>query len=959
MASCAAAVAGLAAPGDVLDLSGWLVVTPGGRAERALRLRLLEDHGRGRAIVPPRTVTPGGLVTALLPMRGVVAGPLVRWWAWAEGVRSLAEAQRRVLIPSPPAPDDSGAWLRIGAMLDAALVELGAEGLTFRTAAARASEVARHADADRWGVLPEVEAHAERLLAGAGFVHADLVRAGARLESSVPLPEAGVVLACVAELSGVARRALRLAAERVRVVALVPAPEEDGARFDEFGCPTREWARGTLDVPGACMRIVDDATDQADAALEAVLEAGARGAKPQAGSQEPETAAVPSSPGWAADEVLFVAPDAAVVPRLERRALLAGIRVRDAAGEPLARSRPAMLLEAAAEFLETRRYRAMGSLARHADVEPWLSERIGASGQWLAALDEYARQHLPLRVDGEWLRATDRGSARSVDPGPEGPARSRESGERVERVASGVEALLGELASSERRASGEWARAIVDMLARVYGSRPLNPDAPADAALAESLTRMRDRAAEMRDLPATWGGLTGAQALRCVLMLCEGETIPPAQDPDAVEVVGWLEAPLDDAPVVVVTGVNEGLLPQKPAPSAILSEAVRAAVGTSDRERRLARDSFLLTLLRKSRPHVTLIAGRRGGDGEPRLPSRLLMRCERGALAERVLLWSPPENAVPRPIRRPPPAGSGPGVRSAFTPFASAGERPARSALRVTDFGAYLRSPYLYYLERELKLRETPEEAGELDRLAFGELLHEVLKAFADGPEAKSADAGRIAAFVESELERRVRALHGATPPAAVVIQAAQARERLLGFARWQAERAAAGWRIAESEWAPPEAPAFDVDGEAVTLIGRIDRIDRHPEHGWALLDYKSGDTAQSPVKKHRRGGRWIDLQLPLYRVLARVLTGGAEPQLGYVLLPASASGPELAIAAWDEDALREAEEAAREVVRRIRRGEFFEEGDFPPESGTFAALCGTLHLPAEGEGEQEGGGDA
>ena len=57
------------------------------------------------------------------------------------------------------------------------------------------------------------------------------------------------------------------------------------------------------------------------------------------------------------------------------------------------------------------------------------------------------------------------------------------------------------------------------------------------------------------------------------------------------------------------------------------------------------------------------------------------------------------------------------------------------------------------------------------------------------------------------------------------------------------------------------------VDGQPMYLRGRIDRIDVHESDGQTIvLDYKSGDSVQTPDDSHRHEGHWIDLQLPLYR---------------------------------------------------------------------------------------------
>ena len=64
--------------------------------------------------------------------------------------------------------------------------------------------------------------------------------------------------------------------------------------------------------------------------------------------------------------------------------------------------------------------------------------------------------------------------------------------------------------------------------------------------------------------------------------------------------------------------------------------------------------------------------------------------------------------------------------------------------------------------------------------------------------------------------------------------------------------------------------------------------------------------------------GEWIDLQLPLYRLLVQSLGIDGEIQLGYVHLPGDLSSVGASIAKWSDAELETAEETAREVAANI-----------------------------------------
>ncbi len=278
--------------------------------------------------------------------------------------------------------------------------------------------------------------------------------------------------------------------------------------------------------------------------------------------------------------------------------------------------------------------------------------------------------------------------------------------------------------------------------------------------------------------------------------------------------------------------------------------------------------------------------------------------------------------------------------------------------MRVTEFRDYLACPYRYYLRHRLRLAAAGDDAEELDGLAFGSLAHEVFKAFGSGSAAGSTDAEEIAAQLGASLDRLVRRQFGDDPLPAVLVQVEQLRGRLAAFARWQARWAAEGWRIEHVEIGEDRANAkLMVDGREMGIRGRIDRIDHHPGRGqWVIFDYKTSDAANSPDETHRDGDRWVDLQLPLYRHLARRLGIEGNVRLGYIVIPRDTSAIGDRLAEWSEADLQTANRAAEDVIRQVLAERFwpptspappgFEELDAICQVGQFSAA----RLTAAGE---------
>jgi len=96
----------------------------------------------------------------------------------------------------------------------------------------------------------------------------------------------------------------------------------------------------------------------------------------------------------------------------------------------------------------------------------------------------------------------------------------------------------------------------------------------------------------------------------------------------------------------------------------------------------------------------------------------------------------------------------------------------------------------------------------------------------------------------------------------------------------------------------------------------------------WAILDYKTH--GHPPEKKHLRktkeGTQWIDLQLPLYRMMIPYLGIKAEPssvRLGYFNISAKDEETKVNEANFSEALMLQAEELVKQCVRNILNGNF------------------------------------
>jgi ATP-dependent helicase/DNAse subunit B len=253
--------------------------------------------------------------------------------------------------------------------------------------------------------------------------------------------------------------------------------------------------------------------------------------------------------------------------------------------------------------------------------------------------------------------------------------------------------------------------------------------------------------------------------------------------------------------------------------------------------------------------------------------------------------------------------------------------------MSVTAFRDYLICPYRFYLRHVLKLRPLDDTSGEMAANQFGDLIHIALEHFGKSASRHEDDPLRIERQLLEHLHQHVSKHYSQAASAAISVQVAQAERRLKHVAAAQARRIAEGWQIdrVEASVGPQQEAKIFVDGEAMHIRGRFDRIDvcvRDGKTHWAILDYKTHGIA--PEKKHLRktdkGMEWIDLQLPLYRLMIPYLGIDADPKhvsVGYFNIGEKDVETRVNEANFDADLWIQAEKVIHDCIRRIRQRDF------------------------------------
>jgi ATP-dependent helicase/nuclease subunit B len=514
----------------------------------------------------------------------------------------------------------------------------------------------------------------------------------------------------------------------------------------------------------------------------------------------------------------LVTPDRSLARRVSAHLRRWGIEADDSAGRPLSQTPPGTLLLALAEAA-AERFAPVPLLAL-------LKHPLVMAGEdRLAWLDGVRRLDLALR-------------------GPRPPA--------------GLAGVSGHLAEDAGR------EAAVRGPARAWWAQAAALLAPFEQAFAGArdlttlLAALREGAVALAGEPL-WAGPAGRAAAELIAGLGaaagEGPETRPAELPVMLEklmasvavrppygqhprlfIWGLLEARLQQADLVVLAGLNEGVWPALPSPDPWLAPRLRAELGLPSLERRigLAAHDFALAL---AAPQALVTRARRDARS-PTIASRFWLRLEAmtGGLsrAPQLARWA---HAIDRPD----------GHRPAKQPQPSPAERPR--TISVTEVDRLKADPFAFYARRILRLNRLDEVDAEPTAAWRGSAVHAVLEQWM---KEDDCDPARLRPRAEALL--------------------AGAAAHPLMRALWQPRLVEAidfiAAKVDENRAAGRRPLAAEAEGKCelggVTLQGRADRIDRCADESLAIVDYKPG---QPPSRKAVENG--YSLQLGLLGLIA------------------------------------------------------------------------------------------
>ncbi|MDP4584720.1 MAG: PD-(D/E)XK nuclease family protein [Verrucomicrobiales bacterium] len=912
-----------------LDLSDHLVLVPTRHAGRRLREALAVHAAKfDSAVLPPLVVTPDFLYAPARLETSVetVASPWTTQLIWTGLLLDLPLGSFRRVFPVDPverhlkwANDNARELLRVRQTL----LE---SDLDFSEAAAILAE--KDIEPGRWSELAAIEARAIALTEKCGLLDAGSASRRAAGEGALPPGIRRLVIAAVADMKPLAIRALTHHAEARSVTILVAAPESASALFDRFGRPLSDaWLTREIPIPRPDQSIHQCANPAAQAAL--CRELVAPFANPAA-------------------LVAIGIPDPEVAPTLEQGLADAGLGSYDPAGRPVSKEGIYYLLKLTHQLIATDRYDAFALLLR-------------CPGYLSAALKSVPSDP-PLSV-GRLLKHFDKLQSETL------PDRLSDALASARKRSHKVPALAGIISWTQdwtaRFRKEEFTAVLSDYLSAIFEEKRFAPHDPAEAVFSEVADAIHSLAADISSAAAAFSHTPAVgDHFELLLSTLSDSRVYPDGAPRDIDLQGWLELLWEDAPHLIVTGMNDHAVPEAIIGHAFLPDSARHPLGIQNNDDRFARDAYLFTTLietrRESGGRLDLLFGRQGTSGDPLRPSRLLFQCQDSELAARTLhLFRENE------LERPPLPRS---IAWRLKPSPLPPENKVYQRISVTGFKAYLTCPFRYYLKFGLGMEKVEAGKGELDSRDFGNLVHDTLEALGrDETMRRSTDAGEITEFFYAGIDRWLGTRFGSRLTTPLVIQREAARQRLAHWAQIEASERALGWEIIEvetpfgkDEW------VFKIDGMPVT--GRIDRIERHRQQGLRVFDFKTispmEDGRLKTVDRYHRvnvkrtedpasfpdwalcqddNGKalhWVDLQIPLYCLAMAERFPGEAISAGYVTLGKTEA--EVRIDLWsslDEATITSARTCAQGVIAAIRNSVFWPPNEKMPDWDDFREL--------------------
>lgn len=724
-----------------------------------------------------------------------------------------------------------------------------------------------------------------------------------------------LIFACVPEFSPQLKTVIRHLQERagVEVQIWVHAPLEEAEHFDAYGLPLESaWCNRVIEIEDDSIHLVDHAEAMAAKAIE--LAGGLNTQEVELAVADPEF-----SPAWVTG---FAEANAAWQLNLPEGR---GLRSTDLG----------QLCHQLADACNARTYlplwdsesghlqhNGMSGLETYIALlhNTWLQQALCDSPQELSKLQKQVEQIRMLLLPGSEAALRNALSAiPEIDAGYRSIALLKEHQNAVHaQYAQAVSDLLDALCDNR-------VADTLRTLATAIETRPAH---------AELLPIAQKMAQEMRlcaDVAATLP--SPLYALELLVRRVQDKLSGPAfskQNATVADIHGWRELAYTRGANVILGAMHDGTLPEPVPEDDFLPESLCNELNIRHEKFRVARDSYLLTSLihsRKKSGSVHFLVARQKADGTVLTPSNLLLRCGDKLPQRACKLFAESKTATMLPaapayhLRRADTTTTGitPGILENINqiapgtplPFAHNNKRYSPSFISL-----FLQCPLSFWIKNVLNidLGDTYKEGkNEPETNEYGTVMHAVLNKLvaqyhsqeallalcptADSDpaaaETQMLNTAKTLAAEEWQMIYQQQTKARQTQPLPLEVQLQAMERTLLSFVHQHVQDLQDGWYNVAREY--PLTPTMPLPGGGkASFYMNADRIDRHANGRWRIIDYKTSSKDKKPHDVHfdvlkdgenslycrymnvqgynfgtvpfgNKLYRWNDVQLPLY----------------------------------------------------------------------------------------------
>lgn len=961
--------------GKTLDLSDSTIVLPGARAGRRL-LELLTSACQEASIrfSPPRFLTPsqfldwlaGEALLAPTPtpltedLKPTLASDADILVAWHSVLSELSPEIRSILIAKEL--DSSLLWSDAAAFANLQR-ELSGGGYSFRDVSECLADSLSPSVGQQWSLLADLEQLVQSQLESLNLTTNLKVLKNLASSAQVTVNRR-CIIAAVVDAQPIFFSILSKISPSPEIYCF--ASSQHSELFDDLGkLRIDSWSKVSLPIIDS--QINSLATPRLEAQSVAV-ELHARYRK--LATDNPEQHQINL-----ASDYTICAADQAFMPLLSTELQRWRISAHFNPGWTLADSPILNLISTISEYLRDQTFISLSHLVRQTEFSRYLTNVEPYPGfkydLFLLSLDTYISDVIPLSTN---VKITDL---------------------QIESVIVTINDLLGELSSLINGTVAEWCLKIELVIKKLFGQSEIQINIPTQRTVAETYISFFELLRGLYNSQfATKQKINFSEF--CALLRYAAKSIPFTpylEEQDSIEIVGWLDILLDDAPNALVTALHEGAIPEMMTSNELLPNSIKRQLGLPSNESRLARDIYIALASLNSKKSLTFSFHRQSLDHAPLQPSALLLRPQDSSLinlssdglinkSESYPLWARVRKLLDLPSLGSTASTFSPSSSSPFSsPFSSSSSLPDESMkleilkpivadnqvkskvlpafvrpvaiptpikdapdkLSPSAITAYLQCPYRFYLSYVLNLKEQSDLNTEIPSHIIGTLIHKVLEGL---PKEGRFNLEFMTKEILNSWYSAIDQHFGQSTRNIISLLKAEGAKRLQRVIIWLYQRRLEGWVRYGAEHKLSLGPSPETHGFIIN--GRVDALEYNPKTNEALIiDYKLRERSENPTSALRNDGQWNSLTLPIYYHLTQKALSETYPDLASLKVAYLNLGPEqeyeLKIAKWSEEDLEAAWKLTLEILGKIRAKEFWPPSEDQISFDPFQKIVGDL----------------